>query len=143
MNKTKLNPYLRFNDGKCREAMEFYKSIFGGKVELMTVGEDAEAAKQMPEEKYGLIMHSMLESGDIMFMGSDMMMDKAVVGDNVGMALQCASEDELRTHFKKLSEGGDVFMEPAMQSWGGIYGMVTDKYGVEWMLNYQKEPPKK
>lgn len=138
----KLNPFLRFNDGKCREAMEFYKSIFGGKVEYMTVGESPMAKNDFfkgKKEKQDLIMHAELQKGDFVFYGSDMMMDKAVIGDNVGMALNCESEDELRTHFKKLSEGGEVFMPLEDAFWGGLFGMVIDKYGVEWMLNFQKK----
>ena len=138
----KLNPFLRFNDGKCREAMEFYKSIFGGKVEYMTMGASP-MGKDMPE-KQDLIMHAELSNGGAAFFyGSDMMRDKAVIGDNVGMALNCESETELREHFEKLKIGGEVFMEPKKEYWGGIFGMVTDKYGVEWMLNFQAEPMKK
>ncbi|MDP2668221.1 MAG: VOC family protein [bacterium] len=139
---TKLHPFLRFNDGQCREAMEFYKGMFGGKVEYMTLGESP-MAKDSPKEQYGLIMHSELSSGAVVFYGSDMFRDRAVKGDQVGMALNCASEAELNEHFAKLSDGGDVFMKPEKQFWGGIFAVVTDKYGVEWMLNYQVEPMKK
>ncbi len=141
--KITICPYLKFNDSKCREAMGFYKTIFGGKVEFMTIGEMPEMAKEMPADKHKLIMHSELVSGEITFYGADMMRDKAVIGDNVGVAIQCSSEKELRDMFKKLSEGGDVFMEPEEVSWGAIYGMTTDKYGVEWMLNFQKTSMKK
>ena len=137
----KLNPFLRFNDGKCREAMEFYKGIFGGKVEYMTLGESP-MGKDMPDKAH-LIMHAELSSGNIIFYGSDMFRDKAVIGDHVGMALNCDSEAELREHFSKLKEGGEVFTEPKKEFWGGIFGMTTDKYGVEWMLNYQMEAMKK
>ncbi len=138
---TKLNPFLRFNGGKCREAMEFYKSIFGGKIEYMMLGESP-MAKDMPNKR-NLIMHAELSSGDIVFYGSDMFRDKAAIGDNVGMALNCESEKELRDHFSKLSKGGEIFMKPKKEFWGGIFGIVTDKYGVEWMLNFQVEPMKK
>lgn len=138
----KLNPFLRFNDGKCREAMEFYKSIFGGKVEYMTMG-DSPMAKDFPKEKHGLIMHAELSSQSIIFYGSDMMRDKAIVGDNVGMALNCESEKELNKYFDKLKKGGEVMMEPKKEFWGGLFAMTTDKYGVEWMLNYQVEPRKR
>ncbi len=137
----KLNPFLRFNSGKCRKAMEFYKSIFGGTLEFMTLGESP-MAKDFPKAKHNLIMHSELSSGSIVFYGSDMFRDKAVIGDNVGMALNCDNEKELNGHFSKLSKGGKIFMKPKKEYWGGIFGMVTDKYGVEWMLNFQVEPRK-
>ncbi|HEY9480907.1 MAG TPA: VOC family protein [Candidatus Paceibacterota bacterium] len=136
---TRLNPYLRFNDGKCKEAMNFYKAIFGGTVEMMTIGESP-MAQEMPAEKRNFIMHSTLTSGDLKFFGSDMMRDVALVGDNVSMALECTSEEELNDLFAKLSKGGDVFMKPEEAFWGGVYAMVTDKYGIEWALNFQKRP---
>lgn len=138
LTMTKLNPFLRFNDGKCREAMEFYKSIFGGKVEYMTIGESP-MAKDMPKEKQGFIMHAELKKGDLIFYGSDMMRDKAVVGDNVGMALNCESEKEIRTLYTKLSKSGEVFCKLEDAFWGALFGVVIDRYGVEWMLNYQKK----
>lgn len=138
---TRINPYLRFNDGKCLEAMNFYKAIFGGKLELMTIGKSP-MAKEVPAKKRDFIMHSTLTGKDFIFFGSDMMRDKAVIGDNVTVAVDCKSEKELNEHFSKLSEGGDVFMKPEESFWGGVFGMVTDKYGVEWMLNFQKKSMK-
>lgn len=135
---TQLNPFLRFNDGKCREAMNFYKECFGGELSFMTLGESP-MAKEMPPEKHNLIMHAELKSGKLVFYGSDMMRDTAVIGDNVGMALNCESEEEMKSIFAKLSEGGEVFMPIEDAFWGALFGMVTDKYGIEWMLNYQKK----
>jgi PhnB protein len=137
--KAKLIPTLRFNDKKCREAMEFYKSFLGGELEFMT-GRGTPMEKEMTEEQLDLIMHSTLTKDDWMLIGSDMMRDKAVVGDHVGITIQCESEDEIRTTFAKLSEGGEVFMPIEDMFWGALFGMVTDKYGVEWSLNFQKTP---
>src|SRR5579872_3066629 len=109
---TKLNPYIKFNDGKCREAMNFYKDCLGGgELSFMTIGESP-MAKDMPAEKHGLIMHSSLTKGDLAFYGSDMMRDIATIGDNVGIALECESEQELKDIFSKLEKGGNVFMKP-------------------------------
>lgn len=133
-----LNPFLRFNDGRCREAMNFYRECFGGDVSFMTIGESP-MAKDMPAEKQGFIMHAELKNDKLVFYGSDMMRDTATIGDNVGMALNCESEDEIKTLFAKLSNGGEVFCPLEDAFWGALFGMVTDKYGVEWMLNYQKK----
>jgi PhnB protein len=139
----KLNPYVRIDNGKCREAMEFYKDCLGGRIEIMTMGESP-MAKDMPAEKHGYIMHAELSNGQgITLYGSDAMRDKVVTGDNVGLALDCASQEEIETIFAKLSKGGEVFMPLEEAFWGGVFGMVTDRYGVEWMLNYQKKPMKK
>lgn len=136
---SRINPYLRFNDGKCREAMNFYKKIFGGELEFNTIGESP-MAKEVSADKQDLIMHSTLTGKDFKLFGSDMMRDKAVIGDNVTVAFECASEKEINKHFSMLAEGGDIFMEPEESYWGGIFAMVTDKYGVEWSLNFQKIP---
>ena len=141
MSKLKLTPFVRFESGKCTEAMNFYKGIFGGKLTLMTVKETP-MSKDFPAEKQALVMHSYLDSGLVAFSGSDMMRDKLQVGDNVGMSLECSSQKEIDDIFAKLAEGGDVFMKPEESFWGAIFGMVTDKYGVEWMLNFQAKPMK-
>ena len=132
-----LNTYLRFNDAKCREAMNFYQQCLGGELSFQTAGESP-MASEMPEGSKDLIMHSTLKAPGILIMGSDMMRDKATVGDNFAMSLDCQSEAEIRDLFAKLSAGGDVFMQLEDVPWGAIFGMATDKYGVEWMFNYQK-----
>ncbi len=136
-----LYPFIRFNDSKGQEAMNFYKDCFGGELEVMKV-KDSPMAKDIPADKQENIMHSMLKSDKATFIGMDMMRDKAVIGDNVGISIDCESDEQLRDYFTKLSAGGDVFMAPEMQFWGGLFAVLTDKYGVEWMLNYQKEPMK-
>jgi len=138
----KLNPFLRFNDSKCREAMNFYKDCIGGELEFMTV-KGSPMSKDMPADKQDIIMHSTLKKGDWVLIGSDMMRDKAVVGDNVGVSLECESESEIKEIFAKLSKDGDVFMPLEEVFWGAIFGLVTDKYGIEWMLNYTKPTTKK
>ncbi|MBI2632489.1 VOC family protein [Candidatus Pacearchaeota archaeon] len=136
-----LNPYLRFNDGKCREAMNFYKEIFGGDLTFQTVGESP-MSKEMPAEAQNKIMHATLKRGDFQFFASDMMRDKATIGDNISLALNCESEEQIKTLFEKLKGGGEVFMPLEKAFWGGLFGMLTDKYGIEWMLNYQEKSEK-
>ncbi len=139
----KLSPFLRFNDQKCKEAMNFYKDCLGGgELEFMTA-RGTPMEKDMPADKLDLIMHSTLTKDSWVLIGSDMMRDKATVGDNVGVSLDCKSEEEAHEIFDKLSVGGEIFMPLEMQFWGGLFGLVTDKYGIEWMLNFQKEPMKK
>lgn len=133
---TRLIPYIKFNDDKCKEGMEFYKDCLGGgELFLQTVGESPMAG-EMPIEDHGKVMHASLKKGNIEFYASDMMRDKAVIGDNVGITIDCDSEEEINTIFNKLSVGGEVFMPVEKAFWGSLFGVVTDKYGVEWMLNY-------
>jgi len=131
---SKLIPFIRIDNGKCKEAMEFYKSIFGGKLTIMTA-KDTPMAKDTPDDKKDYVMHALLDAGAVRFAGSDMFRDKLKVGDNVGMMLDCPSTKELDTIFNSLAEGGEVFMKPENTFWGAYFGVVTDKYGIEWMLN--------
>ena len=131
---SQLAPFIRYNNGRCREAMNFYQSILGGKLEFMVV-KDGPMAKEMPADKQELIMHSTLINGDWKLIASDMMRDTATVGDHMGVSVSCESEEEGKKIFDKLSEGGEVFMPFEKQFWGAMFGLVTDKYGIEWMLN--------
>src|SRR5438445_797092 len=98
---TKLTPYLHINDNKCREAMTFYKDCLGGgELTFQTVG-DSPMAKEMPKESHAKIMHSTLKKDDFMLLAGDMMRDKAIIGDNVALALDCENEKELMEIFSK------------------------------------------
>lgn len=138
-----LSPNIRFADGKCREGMEFYKSVFGGKTTFMTVAETPMAG-EMDASKQNLVMHAELSKGDMDIFGSDMMRDPVTVGDQISLCYTAKNEKEIRDIFAKLSDGGDVFMPVEPAFWGGLFGMVTDRYGVEWMLTLpEKKSAKK
>lgn len=131
-------PFVRFNDGKCREALDFYADALGAKIESVMTVSDSPMAKDMPADKQKNVMHSaLMYKNQMLLVGMDMMRDVAKVGDSVGIAIECESQKELDGIFSKLEKGGDVFMKPEMQFWGGYFTVVTDKYGVEWMLNFQ------
>ncbi|HEY0521183.1 MAG TPA: VOC family protein [Ilumatobacteraceae bacterium] len=129
---SRLNPYISFA-GNARDAMEFYKDVFGGTLSLHTFGEYG--AKDTPEADK--IMHGMLE-GDNGFwlMGSDtppgMQLNR---GDNIAVSLSGDDADDLRGHWAKLSDGGTVAMPLEKQMWGDEFGMCVDKFGVNWMVN--------
>ncbi len=129
---TKLNPYLNFKNNT-REAMEFYKSIFGGKLQINTFKE-FKASKDPSEDD--LVMHSVLEADGIEFMASDTpkrMEYKPVAGFN--MSLIGDNETELRGYFEKLSARGNITMPLEKAIWGDTFGMCTDKFGVNWLVN--------
>ena len=127
----KLNPYLNFN-GRCTEAMNFYKGIFGGDLQLMLAG-DSPAKDQMPPELHDQVMHSHLKSSTIEIMGSDMAPVQPVEGNTVYLALICESEDELNEFYNKLSEGGKV-EQPLTKAFFGWFGSLEDKFGKHWMF---------
>jgi PhnB protein len=131
--QSKLNPYLNFRDNT-REAMEFYRSVFGGKLDLNTF-KDYHASQDPNEDDK--IMHSVLEAENgITFMAADTpnrMEYKP--GNNFGMSLSGDDEMELKTYFERLAVGGTVTMPLGKAPWGDTFGMLTDKFGVSWLVN--------
>jgi len=133
---TQLNPYLTFN-GQCREAMTFYQQCLGGELVIQKISESPMAA-QMPSEAGANILHSSLTSGPIVLMGSDMMGENKVRGNDFFLCLNFSSDEEINACFTKLSEGGKVRMGLHQTFWGATYGELTDKFGFNWALNYSK-----
>lgn len=131
MTKPHLHPYLCFN-GNCREAMEFYKSCMGGTVTMQTVGESPMPSK--PEQK-DLIMHAMMENDALSFFACDAMMGPVSNGGAVSLCVGGSDEGRLKDMFGKLSEGGKVLMKLEKQFWGDVFGMLEDKFGMQWMFN--------
>ncbi len=136
MNDISLNPYIFFK-GNCREAMEFYKEVFGGELTIQTYGE----AKMGNESQKDLVMHATLLNGSMALMGSDTekASDKAA---KISLSIGGSDEKALTTIFEKLSEGGSVFSELKKEFWGDTFGSLTDKYGIEWMVNITAQPQK-
>lgn len=130
---TKLNPYLNFKDNT-REAMEFYHTVFGGKLAMSTF-KDYHASQDPSEDNK--IMHAQLEAGDgITIMASDTPAHMEYrTGTDYSMSLTGDNEAELRGYFEKLSEGGTVSMPLEKAIWGDTFGMLTDKFGVSWLVN--------
>lgn len=130
---TKLNPYLSFKDN-ARQAMEFYQTVFGGKLTMSTF-KDYHASQDPSEDEK--IMHSVLEADNgITFMASDTPNRMPYSpGTNYSMSLSGDNEGELRTYFEKLSAGGNVTMPLEKAPWGDTFGMLTDKFGVPWLVN--------
>ncbi len=137
----RLNPYLHFN-GNTREALEFYKECFGGELKLMTIGESPMAA-QMPDKK-DLIMHGVFTSGAVMLYASDMAGEnKAVNGTMISLLVDCGSEEEINGLFEKMSDVALKVNHPLKEEfWGAVYGELTDKFGINWMFNFDKNAQK-
>lgn len=131
--QSRLNPYLSFN-GNAREAMDFYSSVFGGKLVQNTFKEYHVSADPAEDDK---IMHSMLEADNgITFMAADTPSSMEYSsGSSMSMSLSGDNEEELRGYWDKLSEGGKVNMPLEKSPWGDTFGMVTDKFGIDWMVN--------
>lgn len=135
---SQINPYLAFN-GNCREAMTFYQTCLGGELQMQTFGESP-MGEQTPAEMKNQILHSALvKDGNVLLFASDSMGEDAIVqGNTMTLCLNCRSEEEITTLFSKLAEGGQVGHSLTTEFWGATYGDLTDKFGMRWMLNYDK-----
>lgn len=138
---TQVNAYVGFN-GECREAMNFYKECLGGELMLQTV-EGTPMEGNCPPAMKNQVLHSSLTKGPLLIMGTDMTRpDGFIKGNNFALSLSCSSEEEINTFFSKLSEGGKILEPLKDQFWGAIFGAFTDKFGIGWMLNYEKNQNK-
>jgi len=129
----KLSTYILFS-GNCREAMTFYRDVLGGSLRLTTVGDSPMAAK-FPEPTKGKIVNATLTGKDIDISASDWLRpDKPVVqGNNVCLYLKGGKPEEVSAVFEKLSSGADV-TDPLRKEPFGVYGALTDRFGVRWMF---------
>lgn len=133
-----LNPYLNFNDS-CEAAFNLYKSVFGGAFATFVRFKDVPGENPPPPEDADKIMHVALSLGNNgTLMGSDRPghMGKTIFGDSVTISITADSEEEAQQLFEGLSAGGQVTMPLGKQFWGALFGMLTDKYGIHWMVNY-------
>ncbi len=131
---TQLAPYVFFY-GRCEEALEFYKSVFGGTYELMRIA-DTPMAADLPKDSQTKVMHSSFTAPGITFMASDGRETKAVDPDagNVSLALTVSEQAEGARLCKALADGGKVEMPFEDAFWGGKFGMVNDRFGNQWMI---------
>ncbi len=135
---SKLNPYLSFRDN-ARQAMEFYKTVFGGKLTLATFKEYH--ASQDPSED-DMIMHAMLEADNgILLMGADTPKSMELhSGSNISISLSGGDHAELTAYFEKLAAGGMITQPLEKAPWGDSFGMVVDKFGINWLVNIDGKP---
>jgi len=133
-----ITAYLHFN-GNAREALTFYKECLGGELFFTTVEESA-MASQMPVEIHGHIMHSVLKIGSLTIYGSDMVRPKGVtIGNHMSLFINCISQDEINRFYANLVRDGKPGQPLTEAFWGSIYGDLDDKFGINWMLNYDKD----
>lgn len=136
-----VNVYLTFN-GNCREAFDFYKSVFGGEYPYIgTFGEMPPAeGREIKEEDRNRIMHVTLPvSQETILMGSDSASDdgaRLVMGNNFSISINADSKEEADRLYNGLSAGGKITMPLSDTFWGAYFGMFTDQFGINWMVNF-------
>jgi PhnB protein len=133
----KINSYLNFN-GNTEEAFNFYKTVFGGEFVTLQRFKDTPGGANMPAGEQNKIMHVALPIGDNLLMGTDVghNMPPVTFGTNSSLCVDAASEEEANKLFNGLAVGGKITMPLEKMFWDALFGMLTDKFGVQWMINY-------
>lgn len=133
-----LTPYLLF-DGRCHDAMEFYRTVFGGELTLTKV-KDSPAKDHMPAFQQEKTINARLRSGAIEISASDWLMlnRQRIPGNTVCLYLSGGTFEELKALFGKLSDGAEV-TDPLKEMFFGAYGALNDKFGVRWMFQANKQ----
>lgn len=127
-----LNPYLNFRTGT-REVMEFYRSVFGGELNVSTFADFG--AAQDPSEA-DLVMHSQLTTPDLTLMAADVPSRMELAsGSTISVSLSGDEDAKLRGWYDALAEGGTVLEPLTVAPWGDAFGMVVDKFGTTWLVN--------
>jgi PhnB protein len=135
-----INPYLNF-PGKTEEAFNFYKSVFGGDFSIFQRYKETPMAGNVPVDDQEKIMHVSLPIGQgTVLMASDTLESigqTLVAGNNMSLSVGTESEAEATRLFEGLSMGGKIEMPMQKTFWGSFFGMVTDRFGVRWMISYE------
>ena len=130
-----LTTYLTF-DGNCREAMQFYAKCLGGELQLVPF---SDVPGDVPKQAKDRIMHARLARGNAVVMASDTMPGMPFQqGNNFSVAIGCESQQEIEKLFATLGEKGKVTMPLQETFWAARFGMLTDRFGIQWMFNLDK-----
>ncbi len=132
-----LNPYLNF-DGKAEEAFKFYQSIFGGELYVQKMSE-APGTENLPENEKDYVMHAALPIGSNTLMASDCLKSQGHelnIGNNNYLSFAPDTREDADRIFNTLAEGGSIEMPMQEMFWGDYFGSLKDRFGVQWMINY-------
>ena len=138
-----LSTYLTF-DGNCREAFEFYRSVFGGDFEVIQTFGDGPDGMPVPEDERDRVMHVSYPIGTSVLMGSDSLSsspEATQIGNNFSISYLSTSREETDELFAKISEGGVAVAPLEEMFWGAYFGACTDKFGINWQFNCELQPP--
>lgn len=132
----KIDPYLFFN-GRCEEAINFYRSALGAELQMMMRNSDSPQPPppgMLPPGSENKIMHASLLIGGALIMMSDGDCKGETAFKGFSVSLDCGNEAEAQRAFNGLAEGGNVVMPLSKTFWAPLFGMVVDKFGVHWMV---------
>jgi PhnB protein len=129
-----VKPYISFS-GNCEEAINFYKDVLGAEVLFVQKVGDSPMKEMGPADA---VMHCTLKVGDTHIMASDNMGRPMTVGNNISLAIGSDDIEGAHVMFDRMADGGSVIMPMQETYWAAAFGMLTDKYGINWMFNCEK-----
>ena len=136
-------PYLMFN-GNAEEALAFYAKAFDGKTLFQQSFGESPMGNETPDEYKNKVMHATFQAGDLTFMISDCMPDQPVTGGtNMSLSLNFKTVADIDKTFSALSDGANILMPLQDTFWGAKFGMLIDKFGINWMFNHDYEKEEK
>jgi len=135
-----VNPYLLFS-GNCAEALQFYEDILGGKIVSLITHRETPMAGHVSPEWQDKVIHARMTIGDTILMASDAPPEYYHTPGGFSVSLLVDSAEEAERVFAALSDGGEVRMPISETFWAVRFGMCTDKFGIPWMVNFQKPMP--
>lgn len=128
---TTINPYVTF-DGNCEQAVKFWAEVLGAELDIRRM---SDGPMPIPPEAQNRVMHATVKSGALLLMASDGMPGQSTEkGGPISLSLNFSSRDEQTRVWERLAQGGAVVMQLEEQFWGR-FGMLKDKFGIQWMLN--------
>jgi len=134
-----VNTYLNFN-GTTEEAFNFYRSVFGGEFTALQRFKETPAGDKLSQADQEKIMHVALPVGNgNILMATDAlesMGQKLITGNNISLSVEADSDEQAHELFNKLAVDGTITIPLATMFWGALFGMVTDKFGIQWMVNH-------
>jgi PhnB protein len=139
---TSINPYLNFN-GNTKEAFDFYKSVFNQEYDLKRFS-DMEGSENLPAKDRDKVMHVTMPIGNNALMASDALESagqSVLAGNNFHISVDASSEEEATRIYNGLAAGGVATMPLAKTFWGAYFGMLTDQFGIHWMVSFNEARP--
>jgi PhnB protein len=136
-----IQPYLFF-EGRCEEALEFYHEALGAEITMLMRYKDspeAESCEGLPDGSDDKVMHASFKVGDSLLMASDGLCSGKPGFQGISLSLTVSNEKDAERLFGALANGGEVQMPLEKTFWSPGFGMVTDRFGVSWMINTETE----
>ncbi|MGP6087941.1 VOC family protein [Antarctobacter jejuensis] len=129
-----ITPYIHFG-GNCEEALTHYANVFGGEIEMLMRWSEGPPDVQVAPEHQNWVMHASLRIGESRLMASDSMPEHFVPPQGISVSIEIDGPDEARAAFDALKEGGQAWMEFGPTFWSSGFGMLTDRFGIQWMIS--------